>query len=58
MKIEYSDYKQPHGTHAVVGGRVVIFDDAAVAALAANAMMLATGVTEIPASNQIPAAAR
>jgi hypothetical protein len=44
MKIEYSDYKCPDTASAVVGGKIVAFDETAVAALAANAMMLAVGV--------------
>ena len=45
MKIEYSDYKNPDGPSAVVGGKIVAFDDAAIAVLASNAMMLAVGVS-------------
>jgi len=48
MRITYTDYETREGCWAIIGGRIVPYDDKAIAALAANAMVLATGVQTQP----------
>jgi hypothetical protein len=53
MRINYSDYDGPQGGCAVIDGKIVELDNAAISALAQNAMILATG--NVGASADAPA---